>query len=108
VPVLFPPAADYPAARGKRGKTRNLPKSEGGTIKLTTQTEGNDIKIIVEDDGVGFNIAEKKNDSIGIDNVRMRAKYLLGTDMKIESEPGRGTRVEILIPSNYAGKDEHH
>jgi len=38
----------------------------------------------------------------------MRAKYLLGTDMKIESEPGRGTRVEILIPSNYAGKDEHH
>jgi len=84
------------------------PKAEGGTIKLTTQTEGNDIKIIVEDDGVGFNIAEKKNDSIGIDNVRMRVKYLLGTDMKIESEPGRGTRVEILIPSNYAGKDEHH
>ncbi len=79
-------------------------KAEGGTVRLTTQPDGDYIKITVEDDGVGFDVAEKKADSVGIDNVKMRVKYLLGTDLKIESEPGNGTRVEILVPQNYAGR----
>lgn len=82
-------------------------KAEGGTVRLTTQPEGDYIKITIEDDGAGFDVAEKKADSVGINNVRMRVKYMLGTDMKIESEPGIGTRVEILVPQNYAGEDEH-
>lgn len=81
-------------------------KAGGGTVRLITQPDGDYIKITVEDDGVGFDVAEKKADSVGIDNVKMRVKYLLGTDMRIESKPGNGTRVEILVPKNYAGEGE--
>ena len=56
----------------------------------------------VEDNGAGFdtnklNEREEKN-SVGIANTRNRVEIMCRGELKIESEPGKGTRAIIIIP----------
>ena len=78
-------------------------KVEGGTIRLRTRRAETRLHLTVEDDGVG--IAEAKlatllEQGIGVSNVNERLKVLFGSDyrMYIDSQPGRGTRIEIEVP----------
>jgi len=73
-----------------------------------TQIDGK-IKVIVEDDGVGFEISEigrfiHKNGGFGLFNVRERLNYF-GGDIRIESKPENGTRVVLAIPTKAEKKD---
>ena len=64
---------------------------------------GDDIEIIIMDDGVGYDVNEmKKEESVGLDNVRFRLKYMVKGRMNIESSPGNGTKVTIIIPHKEA------
>lgn len=54
---------------------------------------------MVEDDGVGFDpSASQRSGAVGLSNVRFRLEYMAQGQMKIESEPGQGTRVTLTIP----------
>ena len=58
---------------------------------------------MVEDDGVGIpeaKLATLLEQGIGVSNVNERLKVLFGDDhsMRIDSKPGRGTRIEIEVP----------
>ena len=57
------------------------------------------VKIIVEDDGRGFAVdqAMEKNLHFGLHTMRERAEAASGT-LRIESAPGRGTRVIVRLP----------
>ncbi|HZL57117.1 MAG TPA: ATP-binding protein, partial [Bryobacteraceae bacterium] len=59
--------------------------------------------IEVEDDGVGIpedQLSGILNKGIGVSNVKERLKVLYNQDyrMIIDSQPGRGTRIEIEVP----------
>jgi signal transduction histidine kinase len=58
--------------------------------------------LIVEDDGVGFDPAEAVQRGVGrglgLIGIRERASELLGT-FRIDSAPGRGTRVTVELPA---------
>lgn len=61
------------------------------------------LKLYVYDDGIGFDTAKlnDRNEDItsGFGLVSMRERVeLLGGDMRISSEPGKGTRLNIIIP----------
>jgi len=78
-------------------------KVEGGTIRIRTRRSDSRLHLLVEDDGVG--IAEAKlatllEDGIGVSNVNERLKVLFGGDyrMWIDSQPGRGTQIQIEVP----------
>ncbi|PYT32466.1 MAG: sensor histidine kinase [Acidobacteria bacterium] len=78
-------------------------KVEGGTITLRTRLADRRLLLIVEDDGVGIpelKLANLMEQGIGVSNVNERLKVLFGTDyrMWIDSQPGRGTRIEIEVP----------
>ena len=78
-------------------------KVEGGTIRLRSRRVDSRLLLSVEDDGVGIpesKLATLLDQGIGVSNVSERLKVLFGNDHKlnIESQPGRGTRVEIEIP----------
>ena len=74
-------------------------KSEGGIIQLRTSVEGNNVIITVKDNGVGFDTnAAHKEGSVGLDNVRFRLEHMINGTMDIESSPGKGTTVTIMIP----------
>ena len=54
--------------------------------------------LIVKDDGVGFSpAAGRKPNSLGLAGLRERAQLLKGT-ISVQSQPGRGTTIEVRIP----------
>lgn len=73
-------------------------REEGGTISLITRKINNDIIIIVEDDGAGFDTGQTfRSGSVGINNVRYRLNHIVKGDLKIESVPGKGTRATVTL-----------
>jgi two-component system LytT family sensor kinase len=59
--------------------------------------------LLVEDDGVGIpepRLATLFEQGIGVSNVNERLKVLFGDDyrMGVDSQVGRGTRIEIEVP----------
>lgn len=77
----------------------NAIKHAGATtldISLIRDKDG--ISGTIEDNGKGFNSAEKENfDGIGLKNITTRIEYLKGT-VDFDSSPGRGTLVAFHVP----------
>ncbi|MBT8439985.1 MAG: histidine kinase [Gammaproteobacteria bacterium] len=65
---------------------------------LLTCVPKNGYRILVEDDGVGFTYSDKDGkpgEHIGLSIMEERA-LKLGGEIRIESEPGEGTRIELI------------
>jgi two-component system LytT family sensor kinase len=78
-----------------------MKKINGGTVMIRTEKVDEDYRIIVKDDGVGFDITSQKNDSrkhIGISNVETRLLAISHGTLSIVSYPGKGTSVTIILP----------
>lgn len=77
----------------------NTIKHSGATRLFIQITRGNDeISLMAEDNGVGFNYDEiQKHSSYGLSHMKSRIENLNGT-LFIDSNPGRGTIINILIP----------
>ena len=78
-------------------------KVEGGFIRIQTQRSELRLHLLVEDDGVGIpeeKLATLLDRGIGVTNVNERLKVLFGNDyrMWVESQPGKGTRIQIEVP----------
>ena len=101
---MLPPLVMQPIVENsiKHGIT---PKNEGGTVTLRTREDNNNVYIIIEDDGVGYDsgalISEK---SVGIQNTVFRLKHMVNGTLKMESIVGIGTKATITIPRKEAEK----
>ena len=78
-------------------------KVEGGVIRLSSRRVEGRLYLVVEDDGVGIpepRLATLFEAGIGVSNVNERLKVLFGDDYRlwVDSQPGRGTRIEIEVP----------
>ena len=77
-------------------------KKKGGTVRIATRETDNEYKVIICDDGVGFDTdAPKKDDGrshVGMENTRTRLKEMCGGEIHIESTVGEGTVAEIILP----------
>jgi two-component system LytT family sensor kinase len=78
-------------------------KVEGGTIRIQARRAGSRLHLLVEDDGVGIpeaKLATLLDHGIGVSNVHERLKVLFGAEyrMWIDSQPGKGTRIQIEVP----------
>jgi two-component system LytT family sensor kinase len=86
------------------------PRIEGGTVTLRSRiTAEGRLLVEVEDDGVGMSPDRpiggerslvRPGTGIGMKNVRERMQVLYGpsAEVEIESRPGRGTKVKLLMP----------
>lgn len=97
---FIPPLTIQPIAENaiKHGINQKI---DGGTLKISTCEEDNEIIISIEDDGVGFDINEEKNDGrshIGMTNIKTRLMEMLNARVEVTSVQGVGTRVTIIIP----------
>ncbi len=69
-------------------------------ISLQLNRQEDRLNIVIEDDGIGFDVSERSNTAgIGLRNIEARAQKLLGT-FSIDSMPGKGTTAIIEIPLN--------
>jgi signal transduction histidine kinase len=77
-------------------------------VKISVRRENNNIKIIIEDDGVGFSTSEGrelgKTTGFGLFSIRERLK-IYGGHLEVHSEPGKGTRVTLVAPLDQ--KENH-
>lgn len=75
-------------------------RDEGGTVTISTKRDGDKIYISVHDDGMGFDVNEKKDDGrshTGIENTRKRLKIMMDADLLIDSQRGVGTTATITL-----------
>ena len=73
----------------------------GGTVKISSAETDRDYRIVVSDDGMGFDVSMHLDDGrkhIGIINSRYRIKEMVGGSLDISSTPGEGTTATIIIP----------
>lgn len=64
------------------------------------------VRFVIGDDGVGFSRSER-SDGLGLDGMDERAAIHGGT-VTIRSSPGRGTRVDVVVPIPPASLDRTH
>lgn len=84
----------------------DLLEDRRGKIRIMGRADQANIYLIVEDNGVGMDeetlasILEFQTRGYGVRNVNERIRLFYGEEycLKIESEPGRGTRCVIAIP----------
>ena len=80
----------------KHGVTK---KRGGGKIIIKTERAENEHIILVQDDGVGFDVDKQIEDGhYGIVGNRKRLEHFVNGTLDIESEVGKGTTAVIKIP----------
>src|SRR3954454_13253704 len=95
--MLLQPLVENSIKHGLRSKV------EGGTIRIRTYRTEHRLHLLVEDDGVGIpdeKLATLLDRGIGVNNVHERLRVLFGNEyrMWIESQPGKGVRIQIEVP----------
>lgn len=76
-------------------------KEEGGTVTITVREYADNIKIIISDDGVGFDpktIDNRDRQHIGLENVKNRLLLMCDATLSIESVLSKGTSITISLP----------
>ncbi len=66
------------------------------TVKLQT-TDGAQLRLQIEDDGVGFDPQGSSPGHYGIIGLREQAE-LIGAELSIDSSPGQGTKLALSLP----------
>ncbi|MES9959973.1 MAG: histidine kinase [Sedimenticola sp.] len=83
--------------------------AQAHTVRVLLTCHGdNEYKVLIEDDGVGFENASPSGnpgEHIGLSIMEERA-HRLGGSIRIESEPGEGTRVELIYNADSRLTDE--
>ena len=84
------------AVTNARKHTRRAP------IYVSAENRNNTLVAIVRDEGAGFDVDQvmgsyDNRSSLGLQNMRDRS-LLINGELRIESEPGKGTRITLIVP----------
>ncbi len=71
--------------------------ARAGHLEVELSRTANRVRIVVTDDGRGFDPAAVPEDRFGLEGIRQRSK-LLGAEPRITSAPGRGTTIDVTLP----------
>jgi len=95
----IPPAAELALFRIVQEALRNVEKhAEAGHVAVTLRREGAQGHLTIEDDGRGFDRAHPDwHAGVGLASMQERVR-LLGGRIQVDSTPGRGTKIEAVIP----------
>lgn len=78
--------------------TNIIRHANAGKVKITLTEEPEGIVLEISDNGKGISVEQLSNPkSFGLISMRERA-YSWGGDVKINSSPGEGTRVKVIMP----------
>jgi len=69
--------------------------------QITLERDVRDLRLCIEDDGCGFTpgatMPQRQEGGFGLRGIAERAR-ILQAELRIDSAPGRGTRIELTIP----------
>jgi signal transduction histidine kinase len=81
----------------REAMSNSLRHSDARSGRLALLSEHGIVRLIVEDDGSGFDVASVHERGHGLNNMQTRAT-MLGGRLEIKAHPGQGTRVVCSIP----------
>jgi two-component system, chemotaxis family, CheB/CheR fusion protein len=68
-------------------------------VDVLLEARDGNVVLVIEDDGIGFDVADRENRDKGIGIVGMQERAsLIGATLDLESKPGEGTAVYLRIP----------
>ena len=72
--------------------------AQADLVHVQVLTAGEELKVVVEDDGVGFDVAEsmRRPECYGLAGMQERARRMEG-HLRLESIPGSGTRMVLTL-----------
>lgn len=77
--------------------------SKAQHLNVKLNFNGESLTLLAEDDGIGFNIADKKK-GIGLINMESRAS-LINSKYSLASELGKGTQIQLVYPYKKTIRD---
>ncbi|MDQ8205679.1 sensor histidine kinase [Pelagicoccus sp. SDUM812003] len=96
----LPPVVENNLLRvGQEAVTNACKHARPNNIKVEVSYQNRRVELSVIDDGIGFDVASvspETNHSFGLVGIRERIE-LLGGDVEIRSEKGRGTRIRVSV-----------
>jgi len=94
----FPPLVERAAFRiVQEALTNACRHSRSEKVRVELAQEGQSLHILIQDWGIGFDLAKADCSRHGLQGIRERAK-LLGGQATIDSTLGGGTRIHVEIP----------
>ncbi len=76
--------------------TNSLKHAAATTLKTTLSFEEDALRLLVQDDGGGFD-PTKKHDGLGLVGIRERV-HQLGGELSIDTRIGTGTTTSVVLP----------
>jgi PAS domain S-box-containing protein len=73
------------------------------SVRVELERHGGHVRIVVQDDGCGFDPFRVSDDRFGLEGIRQRSR-LLGAEPRIESAVGAGTTIEVMLPVQQPAK----
>ncbi len=73
--------------------------ADAAEVRLSVKAEADQVRVHLEDDGIGFDQKQIKLTTHGIAGMRFRVERL-GGSLSVESRPGKGTRLEAVLPAS--------
>jgi signal transduction histidine kinase len=84
----------YVLREGLMNVTRH---SQASRTEVLLKQVGKSIQGNLSDDGVGFNVSQTNGHGLGLTTMKNRIKKL-GGELSVESSPGKGTRINFVLP----------
>jgi len=107
VSTALAPDAEIQLLRVVQEALTNVRKHSGAaSAAVRIDADGPQLRVTVEDDGTGFDATRVQRDegrSFGLRSMRERVERAGGC-LTVESSPGNGTRIVVLLPLNEGGR----
>lgn len=108
-PCALPGHVETAVYRVAQEALQNVAKhAEAGAVAVRLHQDGDRVVMEVSDDGKGFDPRAQAHEvagpvRYGLVGIRERAE-LLGADLRVDSQPGRGTRLSLSVPAAAGGQ----
>ena len=103
VRALSPRLEQHLVGIGTEAMTNAVKHGQAGAIQVEIEFRDAEVMVRIKDTGIGFDPAqrlEQASGCFGLLGMRERAREIRG-DIRIHSQPGRGTEVVVTAPFNH-------
>lgn len=89
--------------------SNTLRHAKADKMEIRVHRKGETVKVSLRDNGIGFQLDDKKQASYGLSTMQERV-HEVGGSIQFITAPGKGTRIEITVPilNEESGGDEDH
>jgi signal transduction histidine kinase len=98
-PVALAPDLETAIYRIVQEALTNIVKhANASSVSIIVMASGETVRLVIEDDGTGFDQATVREGALGLVGIRERVA-ILGGRFELESAPGDGTTIVVELPS---------